>query len=248
MNDSDLRSLMDRAVEAHEVPGDLAARAVRGSRARRRRRQGTVVGLSLLAVAAGGLVVAETDLGLRAPTASPVAPAGQDMDETARRLSRDSESVVTAQQVLAAGRAGDEDLVLVKRSARPEEAAAGGKSAELWVATNSGAFNRKSDYISYDFACVAEDAVCGTERSGGLGVVVVRHLPGRGTYVLVAVPAGRQIEVTTAEGRTSATPGDPHGTVVMVQTAQPWQIKVRVQLPDTRTYQLPLPPGAVVTN
>ncbi|WP_019869916.1 hypothetical protein [Salinispora oceanensis] len=248
MNHADLRSLMERAVEAYEVPGDFAARVVRGTRARRRRRQGVVVGLSLLVVAVGGLGVAKADLGQRAPIANQATPPEPDLDEAARRLSRDTGSVVTAQQVLAAGRAGDEDLVLVKRSARPEEAAAGGKAAELWVATGSGKFSRSSDYISYDLACVDGDAVCPVERPTGLGVLVVRHLPGRGSYVFVAVAAGRQVEVTTVEGQTSAAPGNPYGTVVKVETAEPWRIRVRVELPDTKAYELPLPPGGVITD
>ncbi|WP_026184760.1 hypothetical protein [Salinispora vitiensis] len=248
MNHIDLRSLMERAVEVHEMPGDFAARVVRGGRARRRRRQGAVVGLLLLVIAAGWLGVAKVDLDKRTPTTSHATAPGPDLNETARRLSRDTGSVVTAQQVLAAGRAGDEDLVLVKRSARPEEAAAGGKAAELWVATGSGMFSRRSDYISYDLTCVAEDAVCRAERPTGLGMLVVRHLPGRGTYVFVAVPADRRVAVTTVEGRTSAVPGNPYGTVVEVDTAEPWRIRVRVELPDTTAYELPLPPGGVITN
>lgn len=205
-------------------------------------------GLLLLAVAASGLGVANADRGQRAPTASHAIPPKLDLDETARRLSRDTGSVVTTPQILAAGRAGDEDLVLVKRSARPEEAAAGGKAAELWVATGSGMFSRRSDYISYDLTCVAEDTVCLAERPTGLGVLVVRHLPGRGTYVFVAVPADRRVEVTTMEGQTSAAPGGSYGTVVKVETAEPERIRVRVELPDTKAYELPLPPGSVITN
>lgn len=248
MNESQLRSLMDRAVEGQEPAGDLAAKAVRGSQARRRRRQGTVVGLSLAAVIVSGVGIWRAELGGQQPSTAASGRGAPGADNIAWRLSQDTGAVVTVEQILATGQAGDELLVLLKRPARGEEVAAGGKAAELWATTGDGKFQKKSDYLSYDFACSAGDTVCASVRARGLGALVVRHLAGRGTYVFAAVPPGRRIMVTTAEGSTEIVQSDPLGNVVQVQTAEPWQIMVRVEISDTSTYNLPLPPGGVISN
>jgi hypothetical protein len=139
-------------------------------------------------------------------------------------------------EAVAAGRAGTEELLALRRTANDS-----GKAVAVWAADGGGPWRQLADYLSYDSGCLTSDPVCADLlRTGqGLGLFLLRDRPDGRSFLLVQVPAGRTVEVG---GR--AIGEAPAGRVVEVPPGTP--PGVRVTLPDGRQYRLPEMPGTVL--
>ncbi|GAA0797495.1 hypothetical protein [Spirilliplanes yamanashiensis] len=231
MRDDDVRALLDRAAGPGDLPPDLAGTVVTAARARRRRRVAVAAVAAVLAVA-GGVTAALRPGGAPAPgPASVLAPADQEL------LEAGVGSPVPAERIVAAGRAGDESIVALDR---PPGEGRSGKVAEVWVSRGGRPYELLRDHLVYDGGCLTGDAVCAEVAPTGLGMYLVRKRDGR-VFVLAQAPAGRTVAV---DGR-PAGPA-PHGVVVPVEAADPWEVQVHVVLPDGRRYRLPPQPGIVL--
>jgi hypothetical protein len=165
----------------------------------------------------------------------------------AQKLQAGAGSQIDLARVIVAGEAGDETIVVVARQASDQERAHGGRAAEMWIAKGDNAFRRVAEYLSYDLTCRTDDPVCPEVRGGGLGFTALRQQATGRVFAVVAATRDRPVEVTTAEGTVHRMGVVPHGTIIEVATAQPYQTRVRVSLTDGRTYSLHLPPFGVVT-
>ncbi len=155
---------------------------------------------------------------------------------TDRRTDPTAVRPVPPGEVVAAGLAGDEELVVLRRT--PND---GGQAVAIWGAVGGGPFRQLSDYLSYDLGCLTGDPVCADvlRTGGGLGLFLLRDRPDGRTFLLVQAPAGRTVEVGgRAIGEAS------RGRVVQVPPGTP--PAVRVTMPDGRWYRLPEMPGAVL--
>ncbi|PPK92286.1 hypothetical protein CLV92_11532 [Kineococcus xinjiangensis] len=163
-----------------------------------------------------------------------------------RELSVASGHDVADRDVLVSAQVDGDRVVLLAREAREDEAAYGGRAAQLWLSRQGAPFERLSDYLSYDLSCMEGDAVCERLRPTGLGLAAVWQDGDRST-LLVALPEGRTAQVRTAEGAPVALTAAERGSVGTVRTDLPWDLAVDVtQAGDT--YRLPLPVGGVVTG
>lgn len=237
MRDDDMKMVMDRAAGPGDLPAGLVDRVIAGARARRRRKLGVAAG-ALAVLATAGIVWAP----LRARE-EPAPPAPPTLAQELGRLGEAVGAPVPPERVLAAAATGAESvLVLSRASNQPGE-----KAAEVWIARDGEAYRMVSDYLSYDFGCLADDQVCEEVRPTGLGLYLVRQDGDGRTFVLATAPDGRRVEVVTADGTATPVPAQ-RGVLIQVRAADANKAQVRAYLPDGRHYVLPPAPGAVLTS
>jgi len=250
MVDRDVTSMLDRAAGSGELPLGLTERVIARARSRRRRLLAASTGaLAVVALLGGVLVVPRINPGTGGPGGPPDTAASVPLTPgQLTGLSRAAGAPVTEDQIIAVGNVGGEILVAVRREARLEERAAGGRAAEIFIDSDDGTFRRASDYLSYDFGCVDGDAVCAAVRSTGLGLFVIRRQPGGRVFVLAQAPKGRQVQVV-AQGRAYPAGTAEFGTVVELEAPRPdGQLEVWVTMADGRRYRIPEAPGAMITG
>lgn len=236
MTEEELTALLDRAAGTARPDDALPARAeARGRRliARRRAAAATAVAVAVAAVVSAGV--------LRLPQREPGVPTATPAGDVLRRFT-EAQAVPVA-DVLVAETAGDYAVAVVRRDANAAEAAYGGKAAQLWVSRDGGAFRQVSDYLSYDFACPAGDAVCEAVRPDIGFFAVVTTDPGRALAV-VSVPPDRSVRGFTGDG--ARRPAG--GRVTEIAVNRPTDLQARVATADGQEYGIPLPPGGVVAG
>lgn len=235
-----LKDLLDEAAGPGEVHPALHERAVARARRRSRRRRMLAVPLGLTVAAS---TIASVEI-LRPDVAevSSTAPA----NPLLKRSRQDASRATPSTDVLLSGKVAGVSIMVFDRTGRLEEESSGGKAAQVWMAGENSGFTVAGSYLSYEGMCFIGDAVCEATRSSGLGFAAVVQLPGKGQYAtLVKVPEGRTVSVTTREGKTQEFGA---AAVATTPTNHPWKVKIDVRLATGKTYQLPLPPGGVVTT
>ncbi|WP_406067505.1 hypothetical protein [Micromonospora sp. NBC_01638] len=249
MRDHDVARLLDHAVATVELPPGFTTRVIVGSRARRRRRL-LLSGVALVVVVAMGTL-------LFPPTGPPSRSGGDGISVAGPSVQPDVLAGIvgsdgrpaTGEQVVAVGRTGTETVVVLRRTARAEETASGGRAAEVWIAADGDHPRRSVDYLSYDLGCPDGDQVCADVRStgGGLGLAVARRVGGR-LFVLAQAPEGRAVEVV-ANGVRQPVGAASYGAVVEVVADDPYdEVQVWVTLADGRRYRIVWAPGSVLTD
>lgn len=250
MTERDMSHLLDRAAGSGEPPPGCVERVVTRGEARARRRWAPSAAAAIAAV----IVVVGVAYALR-PTEPGWSPPAHGVARTTtsdltgdlvRRLQQSSGAEFATDRLLVIGAAGDETVAVLRRDARPDEARAGGRAAEVWVARGPGMFHRAVDYISYDLACTADDSGCASMRPDGLGFAAIRRQAGGRTFVVVAATGDHGVTIRTAEGEAMNVGPIPTGGIVEVATEHPWQIRLEIATAPGRAYVLPVPPGGVI--
>ncbi|MBO3736540.1 hypothetical protein [Actinoplanes flavus] len=243
MTDTGMHDLLDQAASTGQLPPGFTQRVVKDAQTYRRRRAIGAAGAAAVVAAAGFIGFQQVNAGSDGLPADPDLSAAAAL---AAELSGASSRTIDSNQILAVGQAGEERLVAVRRTPNEQEAAAGGKAAEIFVASGSGPFVRALDYLSYDYGCTQGDDVCVAVRPTGLGFYVVRQQADGGKFVLVQAPADRQISVTSGSDTDKVGQADEGAVVEVSSTVTPEQIEVWATLPDGRRYRIPNAPGSTI--
>jgi hypothetical protein len=244
MTDTDMHDLLDQAASTGQLPPGFTQRVVKDAQTHRRRRVVGAAGAAAVLAAAGFIGFQQLNTGTGGLPADH--PGLNAASALATELSGTAGEEIDSSRILATGQAGEERLAAVRRTPNEAEAAAGGKAAEIFIASGSEPFVKALDYLSYDYGCTQGDDVCVAVQPTGLGFYVVRQQPNGGKFVLVQAPADRQISVTTSSGTLELGQVDK-GTVVEVPaTVAAEQIEVWAALPDGRRYRIPNAPGSTI--